>query len=215
MKDLKSLLFEEGPHGEILFGDEREMPERNTDDESELARKLLQHFNGHKSPKITQAMQHFLNLEKQGNYQDFLTVPSKYQYAYRVLFDVPRSTLFEIVNDSKPEKLEYGEIGMSEAGMYFEIKEYSSWTVDKKGLQAVAVNLGRNTSRYSVVLEAQINGKGNNFVLNPDALIDTEFDLYDDEREIISIGNVACDRVWYLQGGSFRDLIDHVKEKMR
>jgi len=210
----KQLLFceqsESAPFGKELFGQElgrpKKDPETNTKDENELKRDVQRHYQG-SMEDLSPWIPELVRLRDAGKYKNVLQVPSKYKYAYRAMGDIELGQLGQMMPDSEssdrlyetsfePNKL-YSVAGANymESG-----KPHSSWTVEFEAIKKIyedwgGFGFGQRTS-FIVFLRAPI--KTNNFILNPDV---TGFlsKQYDYQREILSIGDVSCDKMWYAQ----------------
>lgn len=206
MRDLKKMLFEQ-PFGSVLFGDERELPkgkpEKNIPAETDLFHDLRRYVDSNRSDHLERTVKVFDGLEGRGLYTDFLSVPKKYQYAYRILNAVSLATLKKILG-YEPTDMENGVFyDEPEGGMYYpKGKSFSSWTVDLGSLKELMEEWEYDVKGYHIVLKAPIHSNGNRFLLNPDELYKIDsMDMYKHEQEVLSIGPVQCSHVWYLTVG--------------
>ena len=106
--ELKRLIREEvvkatkdGPYGSYLFGQSRKLPnekkqEIDTSKEKELNHDLWSQYHG-RMDDLSKWIPLLDKLEKEGKYKDILTVPCKYQHAYRMMSEVSLSHLTNIL----------------------------------------------------------------------------------------------------------------------
>lgn len=229
LKELKSLIREEvvkatkdGPFGAYLFGQQRGLPtkkspEKNTDKEIDFAADLYNHYMGEQE-QLDKWLNIMISLNNQGKYKDILRVPSAYKYAYRMVSNINHDTLMSWLGYD-PDQMEPGEIYEEDTGGTYTPKEglkHSSWSVDPDAFQAMLNDWGRFTHKptgYLVFLRAPI--RGNTFLLNPD---ETRFaaEQYSYQREVISVGPVEFDHIWYvpLQSKKKREDSWQAKERL-
>lgn len=221
---LSKLIYEEGPSsksepfGKYLFGQERNKPnkarpEENTNQERELASQLHNHYHG--SPDdLTPSISQLDKLERAGKYTDILTVPSKYKYAYRVMSSVPLKTLTAMIG-YQPTDVEDNVIYEENNGGVFtpyKSRPHYSWTVNPKVFQDIQDDWGSffhtdYGNNFVVFMRAPISS--NRFLINPDR---TQFSAegYAYQREILSVGKVQCDHIWFLTGRDETSIMRHV-----
>lgn len=214
------------PFGKYLFGKERNKPtvqkkEPNTEEEKELAKDLFDHFHGDVE-QLNPWISKLDRLEREGLYKDVLSVPSKYKYAYRVMVDIPLNTLTAILG-YEPTDYEPNEVYEETEGGVFaprSIREHYSWTVNHKTFAEMEKDWGgllhRASNTFIVFLRAPI--ASNRFLLNPKetASIAQEYAY---QNEVISVGEVQCDHVWYMfakpaDPGSIRQYAEAEKKLM-
>lgn len=197
------------PFGNELFGQElgrpNKNPEPNTPKEEDLKKDLKWHYNG-SMDELNQWIPQLVQLRNQGKYKNVLQVPAKYKYAYRAMSDIKIDTLANMLPGEDGEALYEtslvpGKVYSSDGANYIDdggnFKQHSSWTVDFDVIKAIhkdwgAIGWGDD---FFVVLRAPV--KSNNFIMNPDV---TKFlsGKYDYQREVISVGNITCDKIWYV-----------------
>lgn len=222
MKSLRRLLFEsdssdeEKPFGDILFGDARNLPEKDIQPEKNLSRGLADHYSGEKSHSAIDTLD---KLEKQGLYTDILSVPKEYQYAYRVLTNLSAREVNKFIGGSIEDILNVERREVQEISGNFtyepQSKNHSSWTASIDGLRYISTWTNAHMDTYIVILKAPIHSGGNRFIMNPDVTPELEFvsGEYEWEKEVISIGNVSCSKLWYMRSaGSAQHIFSHVEK---
>jgi len=188
--------------GEFLFGDERGLSEPNTEEEQKLGSDLHRHYHGMMS-QLSRWVPKLVDLERQGEYADFLSVPDHYQYAYRALSlsDQDMHTIFgnKFKEETGGSHVISGKFRLP--GKY-DTREHFSWTVSVGAMRELADDWQtlhiRGTGRpWLVMVRAPISE--NHFLLNPD---ETEpfADEFSYQKEVISVGEVVCDRAIYAYG---------------
>lgn len=213
LKNLIAFLFEDNrvDFGKYLFGASRKKPnernpERNTPAETDLELDLMAHYTSLPSG-LKKWIGTLDKLEKSGKYTDVLTVPDKYKYAYRVMSNVSLEDLTKILG-YEPTSYEAGQIYEEDvAGGTFSPRspeeKHSSWTVNVnmfKLMQKETYTLSKKDyekDEFLVFLRAPIRDMGNRFLLNPD---ETKYIArkYSFEEEVLSVGTITCDHVWYM-----------------
>lgn len=192
------------PYGDYLFGDERNKPsakskETNTPEENKLSKALQLHYDGDPD-SLNPYLSKLNNLEKQDSYKDVLSVPSEYQYAYRVMSNISLETLTTILGE-EPTDYESNEIYEAEGGVFTpkSPRDHYSWSVNHKVFKNIAEDWGGikhfRPNTFLVFLRAPI--ASNRFLLNPNETAPLAKD-YAYQDEVISIGSIECDRVWYM-----------------
>lgn len=211
IKECVKQVLSEQDFGEYLFGQElglpnKENPERNSPEENKLKNDLVAHYGGGMSslnkwiPKLTA-------LNRKGMYKHILQVPKKYKYAYRQLSNVSTEQLTKILGyeptDVEPNQVYY------EDGVFLNPNRspHQSWTVDFDIFKEMVFsdhNVGgkHKKDHYFVIVGAKV--ADNEFLLNPDA---TELfsGQYSYQKEIISVGPVTCDKIWFIRHKTIKD----------
>lgn len=194
-------------YGKYLFGQERGLPdpknrETNTAEENELYSAMHDQYHG-EMWSLNSYIAKLADLEAKNKYTDVLRVPKKYKYAYRVM-DVPYKTLTNILGKTPehvtPGRMVHAKRGIFRANEGDERKHYS-WTVDPVAFKEMLDDWGylHQKPGYLVFLRAPIGGNGNRFLLNPDSEVLKKLsDEYAYQREVISVGDIQCDNVWYV-----------------
>lgn len=206
--------------GKYLFGQERGLPtkknpEKNTPKENELGYAITNHYNG-EMEELVPWIQRMAELEDDGLYLDILGVPKKYRYAYRVLYDLRYEDLYDILG-GEPEDATPGKMVHSpEGGTFYatasgDEREHFSWTVRPEAFKDILNDWGRYTNplstgmkKYIVFLRAKIHSDGNRFLFNPDnPTLRKKAGQFAYQDEIISVGDVRCDSVWYADASKY------------
>lgn len=192
--------------GKELFGQQlnrpKKNPEPNTEPEDDLANDLSNHYGGDMSD-LSPWIPQLVKLNKVGKYKNVLRVPSKYKYAYRVMGNIRLSTLTKMLG-YEPTDFEPEEVYHEDNAKYslFDYQTHSSWTVDFDVIKKIfddwsliSHGIISKEQEFFVILRAPVNS--NTFLLNPDVtgFLSKHFDY---QREIISVGNVRCDKIWYV-----------------
>jgi hypothetical protein len=210
---------EDDVFGKYLFGQERGLPtpsnpEPDTEAEKEFDYALNRHYHGSMN-SLNSWVAKIAELEASGKYNDILSVPKHYKYAYRVMSNVPKSILERILGKEPNTKVTPGKMVYEPSGGTFysdhpfqKSRKHYSWTVRPNALEEMRANWGKISSswgsnkepEYIVFLRAKIHGDGNKFLLNPDE--ETLRNLADEfayQDEVISFGDVNCDSIWYAE----------------
>ena len=119
--------------------------------------------------------------------------------------NVPVASLTKMIG-YEPTDFEPEEVYYEDNINYIALPDinHSSWTVDFNAIEEMLedwYSLSSNSyktmkqQQFFVILSADV--ASNNFLMNPDV---TSFlsKHYDYQREIISVGNVKCNRIWYV-----------------
>lgn len=205
----KALLEEEKPFGDWLFGYERGMPknddpEVDTEAELRLRDDLKNHYHGDMDD-LTKWIDQLVSLENQGLYTDILSPPDGAKYAYRMMNNVTLKRLTDILG-YEPEGYKAGEVYTEKAGTFKPFvpgREHYSWTINFRMFQNMLNDWGGFTSlskadksvQFLVFLRAPI--ATNTFLMNPRETQDISM-RYSYQEEVISVGEVTCDHVWYI-----------------
>lgn len=222
-EELQAILSEldepkKGEFGKYLFGQERELPskkniERNTPEETSLSRDLFYHYHGDMD-QLNDWIPKLVELDKKGLYKDILHVPGKYKYAYRAL-TVKHETITKMLGYD-PTGIEPNELYEEDSATYFasgQGRPHASWTVDVAVFKKILEDWGTWYSKgtdYLVFVAAPV--QGNTFLLNPDKTnpFSKKFNY---QREIISVGDVDCNHIWFTTQKSHSSIYWKDKDK--
>lgn len=210
------------PFGQYLFGTERNLPskkapEENTDDENFLERDMNDHYMGGMT-MINKWIPKLVALNNAGKYQNVLHVPDKYPLAWRAM-TVKTYALQKILGRSlSDEELAepayppaYGKktpVFHQDTGTFngkYESRVHFSWTINPSVFKKMQKDWGGIASsqmreKWLVFLQASV--PENTFLLNPDVMQKTNIpDIYGYQKEVISVGDVACNGVWFVRLG--------------
>jgi hypothetical protein len=226
--ELKRLIREEvvkatqgGQFGSYLFGRSRDLPNKkkpeiNTKEEEQLRIDLCYQYLGDQE-RLTKWVPIIDKLEKEGKYTDILSVPAKYKYAYRIMSNLSLSEITKILG-YEPTKYVAGQIYEETKGLFepFPGRIHHSWTVRSDAFKDILDDWGKFLSRsklhtFVVIFRAPISE--NRFLLNPD---NTEFlsKSYAYQDEVISVGEVACDHVWYIPMSNKKGTVRGLEKKI-
>ena len=206
------------PFGQYLFGTERNLPskkapEENTDDENFLERDLNSHYMGGMT-QINKWVPKLVALDKAGKYQNVLHVPEKYKLAWRAM-TVKRYALEQILGRSlsdeelaEPPPGKKTPVFHQDTGTFngkYESRVHFSWTINPgvfKKIQEDWGSLANSNMREKWLIFLQAPVASNTFLLNPDVMRKTNIpDEYGYQKEVISVGDVECNGVWFVRLG--------------
>lgn len=218
---IKFLLEDDPRFGKYLLGQARNKPEEDTETEEALARDLENHYHG-EMLDLNYWIPTLDKLESEGQYKDVLKVPSKYKYAYRVMGNVSMKDLIKILG-YEPTGYKTDEIYEEDVagGTFYpqSDREHYSWTVDYTVFKEMQKDWGglspfrtNEKKQFLVFLRAPI--KGNRFLLNPEETKNIA-KRYQYQKEIISIGPVKCDHIWYIPIAQNSDFNSDIKIKAK
>jgi hypothetical protein len=191
MKSLKRWLKED--YGKVLFAPERaDVPqpaEENTKDEEDAWEAFQKHYFGGRDAALVNELPKLLAAKKAGNHADILRVPKLYNYAYRLMSDLPVDLMKSNFNI-----LVEGNKGIIRGGTYTNTKNIvSSWTVDLAALPKLIEDFGgkmyrKNKDSYHILVVADLERSRDSFLMNPDKYADTPrlAGKFSYQREIIS-----------------------------
>ena len=196
-------------YGAVLFEPQRrtskKAPEKNTKDEEELWNALQQHYFGGRDAALAKELPTLLASKKK--HDDVLSVPSKHEYAYRLLSDMTANDLMKLF------RVKVGATGKgTTSGGTYTNKKYgvSSWTVDLGIMPALLKDFGgtmydRNTDAYHVMLVSKLGNNRDAFIMNPNAYheIPTMAGQFSYQQEIISIDSVKIYKAVYCNKKEF------------
>lgn len=127
-------------------------------------------------------------------YSAYLTPPTKYTKAYRLMTDVSPENMAKLISGHSVE-----ESGVVKGGTFTprSKKNLSSWTVDESMLYSDEVNVFRqqpeSPGNYTIVMTANLSAQRDRFIFNPDVLPRYVFKKateYEKQMEIVAIGPV-------------------------
>ena len=207
-----------GPFGEYLFGQDRgkpsrKNPEEDTLDEDELQDDLESHYHGEMG-QLTKWIDQLVNLEGQGLYTDVLSPPAGAQHAYRMMNNVKLENMAKILG-YMPEGYEAGQMYEVSAGTFTPLpgRDHYSWTTDCGSFRKILKDWGRFTSynlrgvEFLVFLRAPI--AENSFLMNPKETKKLAGE-YAYQSEVISVGPITCDHVWYVPMSSDPEFMSRI-----
>lgn len=210
----------DGTFGSYLFGQQRNLPssknpEPNTDDEQDLFDDLMSHYEGGKE-HLEKWLDYIISLNKQGKYQDILKVPAEYKYAYRTMSNVDYDTLVTWLGHD-PEDMKSGKVYREVISGIIQPQttKHMSWTVNPSAFKAMIKDwdgLSYDSSGYLVFLRAPI--EGNTFLLNPNQTKAVS-GHYHKQKEVISVGPVTFDNIWFVSLHSENEQDDYDAERER
>jgi len=208
-------VLQEGPYGQVLFGQERgkpdpKKPEVDTAPEKNLYNVVKQHHIGDMDALGMNAPS-LAALANRGEYQDILKSPNA--YAYRFLFGVDENVMSTITGQSM-FSLEHVE--QSQSGTFTpKGRPHASWTLwgDKEKLVnlAKALNSGGfldvDQGKFACLLVAATGDNQGKFILNPAGIAEIpELRHYaESEKEIISVGTIKLRRVIWCASNEIND----------
>jgi hypothetical protein len=207
--------------GKVLFAPNRkdvaQPPEKNTPEEDAAWEAFQKHYIGGKDADLVRNLPKILAAMKRGEHKEFLEVPKKYKFAYRLMADLPISVMrntFGITIDAKS-----GKRGVVRGGTYTNERNIvSSWTVDTAVMPALLKDFGslyrRNKDSFHVLMVCDISRQRDSFIINPDKYHDVPqmAGQFSYQKEIIShkpikvLKTVFCDKDEF--GGSDSQILD-------
>lgn len=199
------------PLGEYVFAELRDdVPqpaEPDTPIEKDLAQAYNKHYHGR--PGELQAwIDEILRL--QPDYPEFFKVPPEYTHAYRTI-TVPASVMAQVLGRELTDEDRDGTVQVATGGMQpgsFKGKNFFSWTVDPSIFFGLKKDWGSlfktdwirskvGASGFVAFLRAPV--AGNTFFNNPMKMSKTGLaGQFDYQREVISVNEVALDRITYF-----------------
>lgn len=199
------------PLGEYVFASLRDdVPtpkEPDTAVEKDLAQAYNKHYHGR--PAELQAwIDEILSL--QTDYPEFFEVPARYTHAYRTI-TVPESVMAQVLGREITDEDRDGNIHVESGGTQpgsFKGKNFFSWTVEPDIFFGLKKDWGSlfktdwirskvGASGFVAFLRAPV--AGNTFFNNPIKMSKTGLaGQFDYQREVISVNEVALDRIVYF-----------------
>jgi hypothetical protein len=171
-----------------IFGQNRSAKsaprEMNTKIENDVELKLRQHYDHAKLLDKTTGMM-LAKLGKKGQYSDVLSVPEKYEIAYRGM-RITKAALRKLLGKQKPEGSGTVEKNMT----YKPRKGSSSWSIRRSVAHGFAEE-SNGSGEVLIILHSYI--ETNTFIMNPDAattVTTRAVGAIESEREVIAVGNV-------------------------
>jgi len=206
----------DGPYGEYLFGELRpDVSEPNTPEESALISALISHYQGSgdsfSKPALSGAVAVTLRAAHQkGLYPEWLQVPSKYKYAYRLMDNISSYGMEKLLKGDEIGEETYPTANVVEntGGTYRPHKgKVTSWTVSKEAIRKMVQDWRFRVSReypdgdeniaIAVVDLGQVR---DSFMLNPDRI--AELGLAGDftyQSEVLGWGSFPMARFLYAE----------------
>ena len=208
------------PLGEYVFAELRYdvPPEPDTPVEQDLAAAYDKHYHG-RPAELQSWIDEILAL--QGDYPDFFNVPPQYAHAYRTI-TVPASVMSQVLGRELTDEDLDGTVHVESGGTQpgsFKGKNFFSWTVDPSIFFGLKKDWGSlfktdwirskvGAAGFVAFLRAPI--AGNTFFNNPHKMSETGLaGQFDYQREVISVDEVALDRITYFY---FDDSTDDSEE---
>jgi hypothetical protein len=200
----------DAPYGEYLFGElRRDVSETNTKAEEALISVLRRHFKGggdpFRDPPLSgDAAKMLKGVHDKGWYSDWLQVPKKYRYAYRIMDNISFRGLTKMEEGASPEQREFSEDGETNmtSGATYKPRgrgQASSWTVDTEAIEKMVRDWRFQSGGYReypdsdthiAIAVADLSRVRNSFLLNPDRI--AQIGLASDftyQREVIGWGS--------------------------
>lgn len=190
-------------YGNVLFAPQRKDTPRpaepNTPPEDEAWEAFRAHYLGGRDAELIDNLPDILAAKRQNRYRDFLDVPMRYQFAYRLMADMPMDymkTTFKFAPKTPQEQ----KRGIVSGGTYdAATRRISSWTVDVSVLPKLVEDFGalyrKQPQSYHILLVAKLADNRNAFLINPDKyqMAPDMAAQFSYQKEIISYAPV---RVW-------------------
>lgn len=200
-------------YGQTLFAPDRkdvsQPPEPNTPSEEEAWNAFRAHYMGGRDNNLIANLPEILAAKRSGKYRDFLDVPNRYKFAYRLIADVP-SEIMKSKFGFAPKKESDLANGVISGGVYdASIKQVSSWTVDLAALPQLVKDFKglyrKHQHSYHILLLAKLSDNKNSFLINPDKYqIAPELaGKFSYQKEIISYAPVKLWKTVYCDKNAF------------
>ena len=196
--------------GKVLFApDRRDVPapaEPNTSDEQAAWEAFKQHYIGGKDGNLIRALPDILAAKRQGQHREFLEVPSKYKYAYRLMSDMTVESMSAALGVRVNPTQRQGQV---RGGTYTTKRVVSSWTVEPGVMPRLLQDFGalyrKNAASYHIVLIAPIASNKDGFIVNPDKYDDVPAmaGQFSYQKEIISVKPIKLERVIFCDKNEF------------
>lgn len=172
-------------------------------DKPDAVRRLFSTFRRHVSADGGKLdLDAILSVSRMKSYRHLVIVPDEYEYAFRMLYEVPKKVLKNtIISEDIGDAGASGEITLSSSRFGI-----SSWTVepgiyflDDVGFvdKSIADSIMEPSDGYIVLAATRIHRKKRIFWLNPDVIYAESGSDYEYQKEIISIGPISKTRLWY------------------
>jgi hypothetical protein len=199
----------DAPYGEYLFGELRQdVHEPDTPEEAALINALRSHYKGsgddRSEPALSGAVAVALRKAHQdGLYPEWLQVPEKYRYAYRLMDNISERGLDKLTEDADDEDDHYNVL-VTKGGTYKPHKgKVTSWTVSKEAITKMIEDWRYRLSaeypeddEHIAVAVADLNNVRDSFMLNPDRI--AEIGLASDftyQHEVLGWGSFPMDKL--------------------
>lgn len=182
--------------GKYLFSPERKhdtgeaVPvEKNTEAEEQTKKELADHYTGSMEMLKPLTVQKLFKLRKGNKYLKLLAVPSKYQFAYRLVTFFDKKQLQAFLKDQ--------EAGLSGGPKTINVqafggRSHSSWSVDPAVFMKDRFSKDLQIGCDAVIVLLRASVEENNFILNPDVFskLTSITHGYGYQREILSVGGI-------------------------
>ncbi len=178
--------------------------------QEELKEIIRNHYEGNKHLPYELALAILNDISE---YEDtsmfyFFSVPSSYRWAYRILANVSKQDMKELI----------GEVPKKKGMKYIDklTNEVSSWTVDRESFHSGMIGIdgiGKYPmeGRYTIMLETRV---GKSFIFNPNKLPEeVGASSFEYEYEIVAIGNLEDVSVSYVKNKK-NDSYEYILEKL-
>ena len=195
-----------GPFGNVFGGDERRLPEPNTEEESEIIKAVNSYLQSFPTSKMNDSIPVIKSILDKNQYDDVVVKP-KANEVYRGM----RLTLNDFKNLVRGLnlKIDFGQkqnlsIKPKKPLYYKPIvsRKYSSWTSDKKIAVEFSGNLpgmdaDERVTRVFIILVAKVNkqDEDNKFFDLRNWYDEMNMTTFKSEHEIITFGNVLVDKI--------------------
>lgn len=209
-------------YGNVIFAPDRldvsQPPEPNTPEEDEAWKAFRQHYLGGRDGSLIANLPQILVAKAQGKYKEFLDVPDNYKFAYRLMADVPASTLVSAFGFNPKTQADVVN-GVINGGTYSSsLSRVSSWTVDVAALPQLVKDFGglyrKHEHSYHLLLHAKLDENHDAFLINPDKyqMAPELAGQFSYQKEIISFAPVTLWKTIYCDKNAFAGNDDTIVE---
>lgn len=200
-------------YGKVLFAPDRtdvpSPPEPNTPPEDGAWEAFRSHYLGGRDGNLLANLPALLAAKQQKKYRDFLDVPSRYKFAYRLMADIPMEYMKSNFKFA-PKTIAEHKRGILSGGVYdAALRRISSWTVDVSVLPKLVKDFGslyrKHAHSYHILLIAKIANNPDAFLINPDMyrIAPDMAAQFSYQKEIISYAPVRVSKTVYCDKDEF------------
>lgn len=195
---LKEEATEDDVYGKYLFGDERRLPEPDTEEELELSDKFHSAFDGFMNDLTFADVKQLIKLRDEGKYTDILEVPSYAKRAWRVieadLSQIPANLHPGIDKNAAIKNRTFSEAQLFTGNVTLPLHRYyvNSWTINRQSMEQLAgEDLG--TGNHRIIFSLDLPSQKDKFLLNPGNMQQVNPNYFW-QAEIWQVAPVVCDK---------------------
>lgn len=184
--------------GQYLFGDDRGLPERDTELEMDMNDKFKSTFTGFMSDITKADVDLLVKLRDEGKYTDILQVPPYAKRAWRMIevtmSKIPPALHPGINKNTAIRSQVFSQAQLFTGNVTMPLHSYNvnSWTISPQALKQLAnENLGEGD--HIVLLSVDLSSQKNKFILNPGNMQQVNPEYFW-QAEIWQVVPVVCDK---------------------